>query len=222
MFRIKSILRLSCAVSAVIVLAAGCSVKTYTFKQDRADQSLSGNQGVLVGDRPASVEPDQPKQREMFGMDIEFFGLGNKPDASASAEEAGSDSKAGISDNRGYMTSGSSSSSVKSAPKPYKEDEIISEYLEEESQPIEVDMAVEEQVESPVYEERTYKVKPGDTLDKIAARDDIYGDPTKWRVIYEANRDIIDNPNKIYVGQILVIPSADSTRSDSEPEQYIK
>ena len=29
-----------------------------------------------------------------------------------------------------------------------------------------------------------------------------------WRVIYEANRDLISNPNQIWPGQVLVIPAA--------------
>ena len=33
-----------------------------------------------------------------------------------------------------------------------------------------------------------------------------YGDPHKWRIIYEANRDKISNPSVIYPRQKLVIP----------------
>ena len=50
----------------------------------------------------------------------------------------------------------------------------------------------------------TYTVKSGDCLWKIAAA--LYGDPHRWREIYEANRDKINNPNLIYPGQQLVIP----------------
>ncbi len=50
----------------------------------------------------------------------------------------------------------------------------------------------------------TYKVKAGDNLSKIAKEQ--LGDSTKWKEIYEANKDVISNPNIIYVGQELVIP----------------
>ena len=50
----------------------------------------------------------------------------------------------------------------------------------------------------------TYTVKRGDCLWKIAAA--IYGDPHRWREIYQANTDKIKNPNLIYPGQQLVIP----------------
>ncbi len=54
--------------------------------------------------------------------------------------------------------------------------------------------------------EGTYTVVPGDNLSKIARNH--YGDSSKWRVIYEANRDLISNPNQIWPGQVLVIPAA--------------
>ncbi len=46
----------------------------------------------------------------------------------------------------------------------------------------------------------------GDNLSKIAYIQ--YGDSSMWRVIYEANRDLISNPNQIWPGQVLVIPAA--------------
>jgi len=60
---------------------------------------------------------------------------------------------------------------------------------------------------SPTREERKevyYEVKEGDWLFKIAQS--FYGDWRQWPVIYEANRGIIQKPNLIYPGQVLVIP----------------
>lgn len=53
-------------------------------------------------------------------------------------------------------------------------------------------------------EPKTYVVVAGDNLSKIAKR--IYGDANQWRRIYEANRDVIKNPDLIYPGQKLVLP----------------
>lgn len=47
----------------------------------------------------------------------------------------------------------------------------------------------------------TYTVQSGDTLSKIGGN---YGVP--WQSIYEANRDILDNPDVIHPGQELKIP----------------
>jgi LysM repeat protein len=52
---------------------------------------------------------------------------------------------------------------------------------------------------------RTYTVRSGDTLSGIAAR--LYGNPARWTWIYAANRSKIRNPNIIYVGERLTIPS---------------
>lgn len=51
---------------------------------------------------------------------------------------------------------------------------------------------------------RTYTVKPGDTLSKISKH--FYGDSDEYMRIFYANRDQIDDPDKIKVGQELVIP----------------
>ena len=51
----------------------------------------------------------------------------------------------------------------------------------------------------------TYTVKSGDSLSKIAQQ--LYGDGRKWRAIFEANRDLITNPDLIHPGQVLKIPS---------------
>jgi nucleoid-associated protein YgaU len=51
---------------------------------------------------------------------------------------------------------------------------------------------------------QTYVVKKGDTLSKIA--DEVYGDKMLYPKIFEANRDILKDPNKIRPGQKLRIP----------------
>jgi len=49
-----------------------------------------------------------------------------------------------------------------------------------------------------------YEVKSGDSLSKIAKAH--YGDPMKYPVIFEANRPMLKDPEKIYPGQVLRIP----------------
>ena len=56
----------------------------------------------------------------------------------------------------------------------------------------------------PEPETVTYVVVRGDTLWRIAAR--YLGSGYKWKLLYDANKDIISNPNLIYVGQTLMIP----------------
>jgi nucleoid-associated protein YgaU len=51
---------------------------------------------------------------------------------------------------------------------------------------------------------RSYTVKAGDTLSKIAQA--LTGDLNNWKAIYEANKDTIKDPNVIRPGQVLRIP----------------
>ena len=53
--------------------------------------------------------------------------------------------------------------------------------------------------------QRSYTVKSGDTLSKIAK--EFYGDANAYNRIFEANRDKLHDPNKINVGQVLNIPA---------------
>ena len=49
-----------------------------------------------------------------------------------------------------------------------------------------------------------YTVEPGDTLSSIAQ--EFYGDPDKFRIIFAANRNQLDDPDIIVPGQDLRIP----------------
>ena len=52
--------------------------------------------------------------------------------------------------------------------------------------------------------EQQYVVQKGDNLSKIAKN--LLGDANAWKQIFEANRDVLDNPDKIFPGQTLKIP----------------
>lgn len=51
---------------------------------------------------------------------------------------------------------------------------------------------------------RTYTVASGDTLSKISRQ--FYNDANQWQRIFDANRDILSNPDRISPGQKLRIP----------------
>jgi hypothetical protein len=52
--------------------------------------------------------------------------------------------------------------------------------------------------------QRRYTVKPGDTLSKISR--EFYGDANQYTKIFNANRNVLRDPNTIVTGQELVIP----------------
>ena len=63
-----------------------------------------------------------------------------------------------------------------------------------------------------VTESISYTVQPGDTLWKIAVK--YFGDGNQWRKILEDNKDTIADPNRIYVGQVIIINvTANSTEA---------
>ena len=71
-----------------------------------------------------------------------------------------------------------------------------------------------------------YIVKHGDSLAKIALS--MYGDPSRWKEIYDANRTTIKNPNMLLSGQLIVIPelkfsaAAKGQRSMMTPEEQLR
>ena len=64
------------------------------------------------------------------------------------------------------------------------------------------------EVSTPEPEAQYYTVVSGDSLSKIAKAH--YGNAMKYPVIFEANKPMLADPNKIYPGQVLRIPPLDA------------
>ena len=62
------------------------------------------------------------------------------------------------------------------------------------------DAPAPEAVPAPVF----YTVVSGDSLWKIASKH--YGDGNKWQALFEANREVIQDPDLIYPGQQIRVP----------------
>ncbi len=58
--------------------------------------------------------------------------------------------------------------------------------------------------EEPEEKFEYYEIKSGDSLSAIAKR--YYGKPMEYKRIFEANRNVIENADKIYPGQKIKIP----------------
>ena len=61
-------------------------------------------------------------------------------------------------------------------------------------------------VENPQQGATFYTVQSGDSLSKIAKAQ--LGDASKYTIIFEANKPMLTDPDKIYPGQVLRIPAA--------------
>ena len=53
---------------------------------------------------------------------------------------------------------------------------------------------------------RYYTIESGDTLSKVAKEQ--YGDANRWQELFEANREVIKDPDKIYPGQRIRVPQS--------------
>ena len=59
-------------------------------------------------------------------------------------------------------------------------------------------------IEIPDMSKTMYTVKSGDSLSKISK--EVYGDANSYQKIFEANKPMLSDPDKIYPGQVLYIP----------------
>ena len=71
-------------------------------------------------------------------------------------------------------------------------------------------MAVAAPVQTPVHE-----VVPGESLSWIAQCE--LGDPARWGELLELNRDLVDDPDTIQPGWVLVLPEAGTGACPAEP-----
>ncbi|MFH0918002.1 MAG: LysM peptidoglycan-binding domain-containing protein [Candidatus Omnitrophota bacterium] len=69
-----------------------------------------------------------------------------------------------------------------------------------------------------------YTVVKNDTLQKISKK--FYGTTKRWMKIYEANKDVLRAPDKLYAGQVLNIPAGPKVSAENqkmkEPQENLK
>ncbi len=189
----------------VAFFLSGCITRITPYEVDRVDQELKGNRGVLMGKAEDLPEAKKKKTKKMYSIEIELPSRG--------IDKGTSDSE--IKGNRGYLV-GKKVTEEKVGPvkkrkgtkrlrsrKSYMKPQIVYQ------KPLGPGSIVKKQSTSKKTakekkEVMMYVVKKGDTLQKISS--DVYGTTKKWKKIFDANKDILKDPDKISVGQKLVIP----------------
>jgi nucleoid-associated protein YgaU len=184
------------ALFSVAFLLSGCVVRAYQINRERIDQETDGNRGYLTGQAPTGQETAPKKTtRTVNTIEIELY----SPFKSSKKEKTDQPIK-------------------KAGPKQ----ELL--FIEEEQtviktkQPQVANQTIAEEVTTPETTERTgpipaksaatlekYTVQKGDTLEKISQK--VYGTGAQWYRIYQANKDTLSGPDRIYVGQVLDIPT---------------
>lgn len=94
------------------------------------------------------------------------------------------------------------SNMVVGPPEPVVEEVVVAEEVVVEE--VIAEVAEEVEIEKTV---RMYTVQSGDTLSGISRK--MYGSSNKYMKIFEANTPLLEDPDKIFPGQELVIPDLD-------------
>ncbi len=156
---------------------SGCTVRTYKLTKDRIDQDLTtGNRGYLEGRAPAVDTSAKKTTRDTQVVEVEFRPL--------------------IKFEKGpKVTSEAKAESAIEEQAPVSEEVMGNRGYVTQSESAEI-------AEAPAMEK--YKVQKDDTLQKISNK--FYGTTKKWNKIYDANKDSLKGPNKLYPGQVINIP----------------
>jgi len=159
---------------------------------------------MLGGNKPAPTDSVKPPSVVLRENGIDPSGLKFKFNQDGSVAVSGSATNQQEIDRIGELIEGIPSVSgvhnniTVAAPEPVPE--VV---VEAEAAPA----AAEEATVDAEAAGRTYTVQSGDTLWKISEA--MYGSGGKYMKIFEANSDLLENPDKIFPGQELVIPDID-------------
>lgn len=181
---------------------SGCVVTTKNVEVERTDQAIAGNQGFLKG-TPKVATKEKKATRQHIDFDVELPQVGQ----GARVFEVKDTVTKRVAPAREVIAE--ETEIMEEMPSASQEPEDIEEQVAQPAvQPIAQPVV---ETPKPLAEEKPaaakkYIVQKNDTLEKIAARPEIYGDGKKWYSIYKANKDKLKGPDKIYPGQELVIP----------------
>jgi hypothetical protein len=188
----------------LVWVGSGCIRRTKVVTKPREDQALAGNRGYFVGTPPPSER--QAATRTYYETEIEIptiemhFVLPKWRREWTDKELYG---------NRGYLVGGPYQKPIASTavpPAPPKRPSFF--------QPRQEPVAPEETFEEAAHD--SYTVQRGETLGEISAK--VYGTSRRWKQIYEANQDILKDPNRIKPGQVLRIPRGAEPRRTSQSD----
>jgi len=171
-----------------IIFLTGCfTTRTYTIEKPRVDRDMQGNQGFLSG-TPKAVDKQSrlSDTRKISVVEVEF----------GSREEELMEREA----------------DYKIKKKALKEEISKGDFVEAEIIDDEDDFeAAEEVIERQAPQEQaldrvpeTYVVQKDDTLQKVSHK--FYNTTRKWQMLYETNKDVIKDPDRLYPGTKIRIP----------------
>jgi len=169
--------RFSCLLGlSLVFVLSGCVVRSYPVTRERIDQDLTGNRGYLQGQVPSQEVKERKATRTTQMVEIELH-------SPIRFERMPKEKK--------Y---------AEEPTVERKEDKEVwgnRGYITESAAP-----EIAEPTPKAFIEK--YTVQKGDTLQKISQK--FYGTTKRWNKIFEANKDKLKTPNKIYPGQVIDVP----------------
>ena len=193
----KMALRIFILLGMLFVLS-GCLRRVEVVTRERLDQEVTGNRGVLHGPVPRTPSTASPTRKYMeWDIEVPTYEVGVQvPEWHREWHDKE------LWGNRGYFTGGPAQKrpSPPGRAMPAREPERPTGFFERPSYHEKAQVMEHPAIPSLV----TYTVKKGDTLGGISSK--MYGTSKGWRRIYEANTDILKNPNRLSPGQTLRIP----------------
>lgn len=160
-------------------ILSGCVVRTYPVTKERVDQHLTGNRGYLKGDAPKQEAKERKTTRTTRVVEVELYSpikFERAPKAKTREKTAEPSEDKRLWGNRGFITESTTPEIAEPASGPGVSATKIEKYV----------------------------VEKGDTLQKISRR--FYGTTKRWNKIFQANKDKLKAPDKIYPGQVIDVP----------------
>ncbi len=214
-------MRLYRFVGLVLVLAlSGCVIRVYKKEMPRKDIVVEGNQGYLVGRPERQGYTVEKKTRTILVTEVELVNP-KKLEVEYTGEQKAEEMESGQEEtkeegNYGYIYR---REDLGESPAGVSE-EVLSEGVDGsgnlEPNPVEANEMESESLQEPEEKYIIYKVQKGDTLQKISYK--FYHKYSLWPKIFEANKDRLEHPDSIYVGQELRIPILEKEELDAQDD----
>ncbi len=201
-----------------MLVESGCVIRVYKKQMPRKDIIVEGNRGYIVGKPPQEQKAIKPTRTILVTevelgnikkLDVQY--LPEKRENAESSMDISSSEEEGMSagdyvpeENREDLEEKKDTIDMQSELGQMDENYQIGLGKEEIESGFSVTGETKERKQTKY---RVYKVQKGDTLQKISYK--FYGKYSLWPKIYAANRDRLENPDSVYVGQELRIPVLD-------------
>lgn len=183
-----------CASSKKTTTGGGVTTRAYITDKERVDQAMEGgNFGYLAGTPQAEDRTSLKKTRKVYVVEV-----------TKEPPELSDDTTTTTTTTTESTTSYRSPFTEESAQAEEPRGRKIELPRFDEDSPRSAPAAASDDENAPVVGGQAYTVEKDDTLQKISKK--FYGTYSKWPQIYEANKNVIQNPNRIKQGVTLQIP----------------